>query len=207
MKIFLVRHGDKQVTESTDRLMKNSVLLSQLGIKQVEALSEYLKNNYSQLQGQECIFSSLIPRAVQTAEILRSNLKIKEIILSPALIEYYPTTNFSLSKEIRNEMYRQTMNDIDLIPDIKVSFRTGILSLLNFIKDNYRGDNSILISSHGALIRNSIYFLFPEYKPPLDKILESGIHNAGVTILNYDGQNFSLEKFDLADHLLGMETK
>ena len=204
MKIFLIRHGDKQKVESTDSATKRSVALNQLGIKHIEILSDYLVKNYPELQGLECIFSSPFPRTVQTAEILRNRLGMKEIKLFPLLEELYPTNDYSLSKEARNEMFRQAMNNIDLVSEDKTTFRQRIQAFLSFLSDNYQENSMMLISTHGALIRNTVYLLFPELKPPLEKILESGIHNGGITILDYDGKKFSLEKFDFVDHLVDL---
>lgn len=204
MKIFLVRHGDKQNEESTVFTVKMAVVLNRLGIKQIETLAKYLKNNYPELNKLEYIFSSPIQRAVQTAEILRSELKIKEIKISPILAELYPVNDYSVPKDIRDEMFRKALNNIDLVNENKTVFRKLILDFLKFLKENYQEDRPMLVSTHGALIRSTIYFLFPKYKPTLDKILESKIHNGGVTILDYDGQNFTLNKFDFADHLVNV---
>jgi len=195
MKIFLVRHGDKQKIKSTDFFVKRAVSLNQTGIQQVEELAHFLRENYPIVLKTKHIFSSIFPRAIQTAEILRRDLKLEEIKIMSVLGELYATDDYTITKEIRNEMFRHAMIDIDFVPDTKISFRTRIEELIKFFKQQYREDTPLIVSTHGALIRNTIYFLFPNTKPSADKILESCIQNGGVTILNYDGNKFELERF------------
>jgi len=194
MKIFLIRHGDKQHVDSTISLDKRNVPLSLLGIKQIKLLGQYLSQNYPQFNNLNLIYSSPIARAVQTTEILKNILKIKEIKLVDTLEEFYITQDYSLTKDVREHLHEQAM--------INRSFDPLIKNILDFFQQSFiKGHKDLLISTHAALIRNTIYYLFPKKRPAPDKILESKIHHGGLTILNYDGQNFKLEKFDYIDYL------
>lgn len=204
MKIILFRHGEKQQIESTLLDDKTGVSLTDLGIVQINKLGKALANNFPFLKSSSIIYSSPYKRTLQSAEIIKSILDIKEIVTVPEFGELMAYTNYQNPKEFRKHLQGLAMQNLDWIsPETNISFRILIYNFLNKFKDIYSQDSNktILVSTHGGIIRNTVYFLDPKTKPRDKEIEESKIHEAGYTILNFDGQNFTVDQFDIYDHL------
>jgi len=202
-KIILFRHGEKQKIE-IDGNKKTITCLSHLGTKQIAKLAKALKTKFPELKNCPYIYTSGFSRTIQSAEIVRNILGIPEILSIPEFQEFYPVQDFSISKDIREHLFAQAMIDRDLVfPEIDSSLNQYISIFQSKIKEicQTTSSNIILISSHGGIIRNFVYSLNPKLKPDDDLIFNSKIHEAGYTILNFDGQNFTVEQFDVHDHL------
>jgi len=202
MSIFLVRHGQKQQPVATDLGLRSPVCLTKKGVVQVDLLSQFLLERYPNLEKLDYLYSSPLPRAVQSAEILRSRLDIGEIRLLPILEEFSVTDGYSKPKLEQDELLCRSMVDIDFVPPNGISLRSRLDEVLGFFQDRViKGDSNLLISSHGVLIRNLVYYLFPEYKPQPVNILKTKIHSGGLTVFGYDGERYDLRCFDMAEHL------
>lgn len=204
MQIILFRHGEKQRIESTNLDDKTGVGLTELGISQVNKLGQALAKNFPFLKSSSIIYSSPYKRTLQSAEIVKSILNIKEIITVPEFSELMAYNNYQNPKDFRKHLQAMAMTNLDWVPpETHISFRTLINNFLNKLKEIYKQDpnQTILVSTHGGIIRNTVYFLKPELKPGLDTIEDSKIHEAGYTILNYDGQNFTVDQFDVHNQL------
>ncbi len=204
MKIILFRHGEKQRIESTLLDDKKGVGLTDFGIIQVNKLANALSKNFSSLKSSSIIYFIPYKRTLQSAEIIKSVLNIKEIITVPEFGELMAYTNYQNPKEFRKHLQGLAMQNLDWVsPETNNSFKNLISDFLNKLKEissqNY--SEIVLVSTHGGLIRNTVYFLDPKTKPSDDLIEEAKIHEAGYTILNFDGQNFTIEQFDIHDHL------
>lgn len=204
MKIILFRHGEKQRIESTNLDDKNGVGLTDLGISQINKLGQTLAKNFPSLKSSSIIYSSPYTRALQSAEIVKSILDIKKIIEVPEFSELMAYNNYQNPRDFRKHLQAMAMDNLDWIPpETNISFRTLISNFLNKLKEIYQKDSTktLLISTHGGIIRNTIYFLNPKIKPSVDVIEDATISEAGYTILNFDGQNFTIDQFDIHDHL------
>ena len=204
MKIILFRHGEKQRTESTLLDDKKDVGLTDLGVIQVNKLANALSRNFPPLKSSPIIYSSPYKRTLQSAEIIKSVLNIKEIITVPEFAELMAYTNYQNPKEFRKHLQGLAMQNPDWIsPETNNSFKNLISDFLNKLKEISSQNSSeiVLVSTHGGLIRNTVYSLDPKTKPSDDLIEEAKIHEAGYTVLNFDGQNFTVNQFDVHDHL------
>jgi broad specificity phosphatase PhoE len=204
MKIILFRHGEKQRIESTLLDDKKGVGLTDFGIIQVNKLANALSKNFPSLKSSSIIYSSPYKRTLQSAEIIKSVLNIKEIITVPEFGELMAYTNYQNPKEFRKHLQGLAMQNLDWVsPETNNSFKNLISDFLNKLKEISSQNSSeiVLVSTHGGLIRNTVYFLDSKIKPSDDLIEEAKIHEAGYTILNFDGQNFTIDKFDICDHL------
>jgi len=204
MKIILFRHGEKQRIESTLLDDKKGVGLTDFGIIQVNKLANALSKNFPSLKSSSIIYSSPYKRTLQSAEIIKSVLNIKEIITVPEFGELMAYTNYQNPKEFRKHLQGLAMQNLDWVsPETNNSFKNLISDFLNKLKEISSQNSSeiVLVSTHGGLIRNTVYSLDPKTKPSDDLIEEAKIHEAGYTILNFDGQNFTIDKFDICDHL------
>ena len=204
MKIILFRHGEKQKTESKIANDKNGVELTGFGINQITKLGYILQQRFPSLINSSNIYSSLYRRSVQSAEIIQKILGIKNLISFSDFGEFNAYSNYINPKEIREHIQTYALQNPDWIPpETNVSlnqtvsiFETKIKQLCQQTSDDY-----ILISTHGGIIRNTIYKIDPQYHPGNNLIGSAKIHEAGYTILNFDGQNFSVDQFDVHDFL------
>jgi len=204
-KIILFRHGQKQKIDSIYAEDKKSVGLKNLGIVQINKLGKYLATKFPSLESSSIIYSSHFTRAIQSAEIVKSILKIKEIIVIPEFCEFIASDNYKTSKNIRKHLQVMAIKNPDWIsPVIKTSLNSVISKYINKIKDICQENPSdlILISTHGGIIRNTVYSINPELRPSDELIADAKIHEGGYTVLNFDGKNFTVDEFDVHDYLL-----
>lgn len=205
-KIILFRHGEKQKIDSINADDKRSVKLTDVGIEQINKLGKILFERFPLLRNSKTIYSSHYVRAIQSAEIVKSILNIKEISVIPEFGEFFASENYLLSKEVRSEMQKKAMQNPDWIsPDIGYSLNQKIEIFTNKIKEICLKDKSdlILISTHGGIIRNTVYNLEPKLRPANDVIADSKIHEGGYTVFDFDGQNLKVDEFDIYDYLIG----
>lgn len=205
MKIILFRHGDKQKPTTDSFSDRKNVVLSPVGIDQVTKLGHILKTRFPELQSSQFLFSSPYLRTIQSAQIVQSIIGIKEISLVPEFHEFCPVQDFFQAKDIRDHLYSQCLIDPDWVsPETHTSFNMAVSVFETKIKEICRqtSDQTILISSHGGIIRSFAYHLDPKLRPSNNLIAKKRIHTAGYTVLNFDGQQFSVDQFDVHDHLI-----
>lgn len=204
MKIILFRHGEKQKVESNLVSDKRGVFLTDFGIDQIQKLGNCLKERFPQLINSQTIYSSFYTRSIQSAEIVQSILNIKQLIQTEEFGEFNAYSNYQNPKEFREQLQAYAMQHPDWIsPETSRSLNQTINSFLEKLKQISQQNKSeyILISTHGGLIRNTVYSLEPKFRPSDDLIGPTKIHEAGYSILNFDGQNFSIDQFDVHDFL------
>lgn len=199
MKLILFRHGQKQKISSQVYEERRAVCLTKKGISQLESLASTLKRNFPKLIGAEKIYSSPLPRAIQSAEIVRETLEINEIIPVSAFTEYYAFNNYLLSHEERDALMEKAIINLDWKPEASSPLNQHLLNAEEAIKNIASPANSeyILISTHGALIRNFVYKIAPELKPIDAEILDAKIKEGGYTLIEYTGEEFKLLEFDV----------
>lgn len=204
-KIILFRHGEKQKIDSVVVDDKRSVNLTDLGISQINKLGQYLARNFPSLKSSLIIYSSPYIRAIQSAEIVKSILDIKNVVVVPEFGEFYASNNYQLPKEIRKEIQKKAMQNPDWIsPETNTSLNNVISKFENKIKEICQKDSSdlILISTHGGIVRNTVYYLNPELRPNDELIADAKIHEGGYTVLNFSGEDFTVDEFDVHNYLL-----
>jgi broad specificity phosphatase PhoE len=203
-KIILFRHGEKQHIDSVLASDKNGVHLTDFGVVQITKLGQALSQNFPSLKSSSIIYSSPYARAIQSAEIVKSILNIKEIITIDEFGEFNAYNNYQNPKSMREHLQTMALQDPDWIsPETHISLNHFISDFENKLRQICQKNHSelILISTHGAIIRNLVYSLDPKYRPNNDVITGSKIHEAGYTVLNFDGQNFTVDQFDVYNHL------
>lgn len=204
MKIILFRHGEKQKTESKVTSDKNGIELTDLGINQITQLGTILKQRFPQLNNSSSIYSSLYRRSIQSAEIIQKILNIQKIISLSEFGEFNAYNNYLNPKEIREHLQSYALQNPDWIPpETNISLNQAISGFEAKIKQLcfQTSDEYLLVSTHGGIIRNTVYSINPQFRPSNELILESKIHEAGYTILDFNGQNFSIDQFDVHDFL------
>lgn len=203
MKIILFRHGEKQKISETNGDI-SLVHLTDNGINQIKKLGNLLSEKFPKLNNYPVIYSSLYARSFQSAQIIQSILKIKEIVQISEFGEFTAYNNYKNSKKIRELIQLKAVQNPNWIsPETHLSLNQNINIFINKIKElclKSSGD-FVLISTHGGIIRHTVYFLKPEFRPSNDFIQQSKIHEASYTVLNFDGQNFSVDQFAINDFL------
>ncbi len=202
MKIIMFRHGEKQKVDSTNIDDKRNVKLTDLGVDQINKLGKILLERFPLLKSSKIIYASPYARAIQSGEIVKSILDIKNMILVPEFGEFYATNDYQKPKEYREKIQEKAMQNPEWIsPDTGFSLNQRILEFKDKIKEiclNNQND-LILISTHGGIIRNTVYGLEPKLRPNNEMILDSKIHEGGYTVFDFDGENFKVEEFDIHD--------
>ena len=204
MKIILFRHGEKQKTESKIADDKNGVELTNLGINQITKLGNTLKQRFPQLNNSNTIYSSLYHRSIQSAEIVQKTLNIKNLVSLSEFGEFNAYNNYLNPKEIREHIQAFALQNPDWIPpETNISLNQAISSFEAKIRQlcQQTSVEYILISTHGGIIRNTVYSIDQKYRPSDELIAESKISEAGYTDLNFDSQNFSVDQFNVHDFL------
>lgn len=172
MVIYMVRHG--QTDWNKQRVMQGltDVPLNETGIRQALDAKEKLKSvNF------DICFSSPLKRAKKTAEIITYN-KCK-IIEDDLLLERFmgelEKKPYDLYKSIGYWDYELNSNE-HKVESIKGLFERA-KKFLDKIKNKY-GDKTILVVSHGALIR-ALHYVIVGYDSNTD-FLKFNVKNAEV---------------------------
>lgn len=175
MRIYATRHGLTQLNKqgrTNGQTIEDP--LTQEGIEQAKNLIQFLPRKLSM------IYTSDLPRARQTAEIINKQLNI-ELINPPELreIHFGPLTGKTwseMNREVRRDVaaeYRSQKYDFrpwggESIDEVK----NRVLRFVENIRKHYSG-KEILLVTHGGIIR-LLQFLFQ------DKIHDEGIANLEI---------------------------
>src|SRR5450432_783398 len=161
MRIFFVRHGES--TANVERIFSNRLHphpLSELGREQVARLAEQLRD-----RGIVAVYSSPIPRAVESAEILSRALNVSNEI-SSALAEFdvgiYEGRPLDDGWREYVELEKSWMTgDLDAkisggesCNEVRLRFKPFIHQLIEKFRD--RADASLLLVGHGGTFRHAL---------------------------------------------------
>lgn len=196
MKIILFRHGEKQKSDSKDKNVRRSVCLTPEGITQIQVLGVKLKERFPELIGIPIIYSSPYTRTIQSAEIVRGILDIKEIVAFQELQEFYPIDEYDKPKDFRQGLMKKALINPEWIGPNGRSLNNKLDDFENFLLTLPESDIS-LVSTHGALIRNFGYRLSPELRPTDEEILHSTIMEGGYTLIERSNKVLKLCEFNV----------
>lgn len=153
-KLYVIRHADmgkeydKFCQSRVDTLPSKNALLA----KKRQA-REHLKNKEVKK-----IYSSPLPRAIQTAQIIAKELDIKEIIIEDLFNDldfgYFTSRRPSKIKEIQPEMYDErnffryevALKGGESLADLEKRVRFGLKKINNETQEN------VIIVTHGSVI-------------------------------------------------------
>jgi broad specificity phosphatase PhoE len=86
--------------------------------------------------------------------------------------------------------------NIDHLPPNGISVRSRLLKICSFIEERHKAkDKILLVSTHGVLINNLVYYLFPDLKPPKEKLLEPKTSPGSLTLLRLNNRQYNLDCF------------
>lgn len=199
MNIYITRHS-KTIWNQEKRLQgrKDSPLTDE-GIKNAYALKKYI-NNISF----DCVFSSPIKRAYDTAKILTNN----QIVIDHNLIEmdFGVLEGKKISEILQNnyEVYNNMWNHPELFGRIKdgesydeVQNRVKIF-LDNLKKKNF---NNVLIVTHGMLFINMCAYMLGLERKDFIKINQQVVDGCSLTLFEEIDGEYKMVFFGKNDFL------
>lgn len=185
MRLIITRHGETE--GNVKRILADiSDPLTLNGIKQAEAVSERLKNEHI-----DAIFSSPIPRAKETAQIIAKN---------------HPNTKFIVVDELKEMELGSYLNkdfdevDWDLMPD-DVESRTSMYDRAKIIIERVLekfSSGTVLFVSHNAINKAIIRFL-RKWHPEDRKSIPQG--NTAISIFEISAKERKEIIFNCIKHL------
>lgn len=188
MKILLVRHGETDYNKNRLIQGHSDIELNETGRNQATSAGEKLSDHNI-----DYAFSSPLKRAVETARLMLDNSNnsqniSKEITTDEHLIEkFFGDFEGSTFDEYFSALEsEQGLESIEKDEDVYERVNS-------FFSEQYlkHKDETILVVCHGALIR--IFLTAVRAYPNTTTLVD----NTGLNILNYDGQAFILEKFNI----------
>jgi len=197
MKIYLCRHAQEAVNDKD-----KGDGITELGREQSLAMGRFLSK-----KGIKVLYSSDLPRALDTAKIVSAVLNLKTNVSPKLKVGKLAVLvrEIEVSKEAWKEYVKTQHPDFDIHPgggesvnDLIERAKRG----LNEIVKGSGGENTAVIC-HGIFIKALLYGL--GYKDYL--VRNDHVANTGVTILEQKKDEIRLVKFNYYKHLLPLRVK
>jgi broad specificity phosphatase PhoE len=223
-EIYFIRHG--QTNENSLGIWQGSEIdsdLNELGRQQAKKSGKYLKKYRIKDKNFDCIISSPMKRAIETAEIIGKELKItKKIEIFDELIELGRGKMSGLSKDdkyrqkIENEIEKKQKKigdpieyiyEFDMDKYLNEKFNIGIETKLNISKRSKKiidfieskKCKKILVVSHAGIIMNTIKSIFNLNYTPIGNL--SNGKNCWISYIQNDGGIYRLVSPPDSTHL------
>ena len=216
-RLTLVRHGESVATVTgVVGGEKGCKGLSDLGRRQAEALRDRLAAT-GELSGTDHLYASVLPRAIETAEILGPALGADlEIVQDRDLCEVHPGEADGLTWDEYRERF--TVPRADGVPDdpyapwapgseswAEFAVRAG--RRLRRLASDHRGEH-VVVACHGGVIEASLIALG---EMPITRAFRTDVTNTSLTeweLRTFDdrdiGPRWTLVRFNDAAHLAGL---
>lgn len=185
-KLILVRHGETN-KNINNRLhsVNDSEVLNDTGRKQVKEAANKLIDFFPDI-----IFSSKEQRAIQSAEIISTLLKVRM-----EKIDGMEERNWGVFTDRPWSQVSAVLDPMSLeeryqyIPENGESWKTFETRLVDAVKTLTKNnlDKTIVIVTHGGAIRALMPFLL---NVPREESFKYDPDNASLTIFNFDGKGF-----------------
>lgn len=197
--LYLVRHGQTEWNVDHTLMGQKDSPLTKEGIQQAQAKAEVLKSIQF-----DAIFSSDLPRALKSAEMLKLD---RDIVIQTSVLlreRSYGRFEGKPSSEMKAELKEKLLEREQLSGDAYLSFSidddietpeelvTRFITQLREIALAYPG-KTVLVVTHGGCIRT---FLAKLGYADMKKLPPGSFSNAGhVTVLS-DGVNFEVQEVE-----------
>jgi broad specificity phosphatase PhoE len=188
-RLLLVRHGE---IDWTGRIGAPNDGLNAMGRRQAEAIGARLAS-----MGAMALYSSTLPRAMQTSEIVSSHTGL-EVRAEKDLREWDPGEWLGLREEdaearypelwARREEWDFAYPGAESVADL----RDRSTSVAQRIAENHPGDEVILVT-HGGWISNFVWHILGVDSAVL---VERGYHRGGNQPFVFDNCSFTVVEFD-----------
>ncbi len=205
-KIILIRHGEAvvNVKEIIGGHEGCEGLTSQ-GLEQAELLAARIAKT-GEFDDAVAIYTSILPRAIETAEVLSGVLNNLLLIKTCSLCERHPGEADGLSwaeyKERYSGNFMEGKNmEQPLAPggESYSDFLDRVESILHDIEAKHRGDKVVIVS-HGGVIESSLIRLLGIKNT--DNMAIFHPRHTSVTEWNATGSRWELQRYNDAAHLL-----
>ncbi|MFW5702350.1 MAG: histidine phosphatase family protein [Candidatus Dojkabacteria bacterium] len=199
MKFIIFRHGQRDKLPGTDfEMVHYQIGLTEQGIGEIELLAEELKAKYRLNSENTLLYSSPMPRAVQSAEIVRQRLGLARFYLSKSFEETYIVRDYSgsIEENIALEHYYYSHPD-EVDEHSGFSYNMLVDRVFAQLREIAEQEiENVLVSAHGGVVRHSAFRVNPEIKPEVHPPTWDDIPTGAYSVFNYDKttDNFTLEE-------------
>lgn len=190
-RLGLIRHGITEWNRERRAQGQSNIPLNDIGRWQARLLAERLRAG-----GWDCIYSSDLSRAQETAELVGTVLGLT-VVTDERLREMHKGETEGTTLEERIARWGQDWIELELGIESRESITARGISIISEILHHHKGQN-VLIFSHGALISYTVKALIPEQN------IDQHMHNTAVTIIKHNdgcGSKWACELFNCAGHL------
>lgn len=191
--LCFLRHGQTDWNLQFKMQGREEVPLNETGIAQAREASIGLKRAKDEAGlSWTKIISSPLSRALDTAKIISEAVECDTLYTDERIIE----RDFGeMSGLVYEEYSRATFNNV---PEIKtVETIEALMERTNdFIKDNVRVGERVLIVTHGAITR--IFARNAKKSPHIPADFEHSIKNCHLVVYSYDGKEATLEAYNIS---------
>ena len=203
VKFIFLRHGESEYNRIKKFTGHLNARLTDVGKLQAKIASEYILQNYKI----DVVYSSDLSRAVDTATPVANALnlsintdkRLREFDLGKWTDLYINDVKARYKDEFQKYKSGGSAMGGESILDVQ---RRAYDCVLQIAKDNQ--NKTALIATHGGVIRALLmkWFNYPTtdlYKIPI-------VSNNSITIVNYDNENFFIEKVSYDGYLDNIKT-
>lgn len=185
MIICLVRHGQTDWNIHTLLQGRTDVPLNELGIKQAEAVGEYLAQNDSNW---DFILSSPLSRARKTAEVIAKKIGYdKEIVIVPDAIErYFGELEGQPLNEAMYDLLEKGHPGVEKMEDLLTRAKKTIYDL----SEKYQGQRVLLVS-HAQFIKAAMASIDPSFD------FRFPLKNSSLNYLEASGGEIKIKEFNI----------
>lgn len=188
--IGLIRHGMTEWNDLGKAQGHFDIPLNESGRQEAIMLGDRLlqEGNW------DIIVSSDLSRAVETASIIGSKLKLPIKLLEKRIREINCGLIEGMTEEERVEKWGMKWRDLDLGME---KYKDVALRSMEFINETammHKG-KKVLLVSHGAVIGLTLQYLFPQQFP------STYIENASLTILEKGEDSWACNLYNCTKHL------
>jgi 2,3-bisphosphoglycerate-dependent phosphoglycerate mutase len=198
MELLVIRHGQSEADLLKCHEGRADFPLTDLGFKQAELLADWVEKNTPP----DFIISSTLKRAVKTAEILASLMKIK-IQFDDDLMEYnngllagLPFEEATIKYPIQPESKRVYTNFYE--QETLIEFRARAEKVLTRIINEYPSESRVAIVTHGGMI-NMLFRSF--LKMPINTDYSISSRDTAVHYWKIDGEKRKIIFINRVEHL------
>ncbi|GAC1363733.1 MAG: histidine phosphatase family protein [Herpetosiphon sp.] len=205
VRLILVRHGESEMNRSTRYQGQIDSKLSDLGIRQAEALGQRLATEHI-----DVIYTSPLQRAKRTAEAIAKFHPQVPFREDSALFEiHHGDWQGLLATEVR-ERYAEGLEEWRMYPTRAQmpngeSFSNILKRTLNFRERvaQEHPDGTILVSTHDVVVK---ILIADALGMPMDRMNRIWVTNASISVLEYSETLPFLISLSEACHLGSLET-
>lgn len=212
-RLTLIRHGESQVM--LDGIVgghEGCTGLSDLGRRQAEALRARLERT-GELAGAAHLYASVLPRAIETAQIIAPAVGDLEILQECDLCEIHPGEADGLKWDEWREQFASKLQGRGPFArwapgaETWAEFAVRVGSALQDLAANHEGEH-VVVACHGGVIEASLVTFG---RLPIHRDWRTQIDNTSITeweLRGYEdwdrGARWTLVRFNDAAHLAGL---